>query len=125
MPRHPTVLLRHDTPAGLHYDWLMTDPNDVAGKLWTARVDVPSFQWQELACFDAEPTFAHRRKYLTFQGELSGNRGRVRRIDQGFADPQLWTASRIVVHINMNHFAGTIQLCKQSDVLWRATRLAV
>lgn len=78
MPRF--VILRHDMPPGSlrasHFD-LMLECDDV---LWTWACDaVPR---------DNSPTFAdplpdHRLVYLTYEGEVSGDRGSVTRIAAG------------------------------------------
>ena len=125
MHRLPTALLRHESAAGLHYDWLLTDPNNVKGKLWTGRVALPSHQWQHVRSFDVESSVPHRREYLTYQGAISNSRGHVTRTDQGSIAIELWSVSRIVVQIHMQHFAGRLDLRQCSSQLWRATRLTV
>lgn len=121
----PTVLLHHVTDAGSHYDWLLGDPMDVTGRLWTARVGVPSRHWRDARRFAAEPLGPHRRRYLTYEGEIGGGRGRVTRTDRGVVIPRLWTRGRIVVQVRMTCFTGLIDLRRGGPALWRARCLAL
>jgi hypothetical protein len=78
-----TVLLRHELPDGSsHYDWLLETPGQTQGPLLTFRVqeriDLPGVRE-----FGAVRLPDHRREYLTYEGEVSGNRGRVTRVAQG------------------------------------------
>lgn len=76
----PTVLLRHDLPDGSHhFDWMLARDND--GPLLTFRLD------RDISLdadpFEAEHLADHRRAYLQYEGEVSGNRGTVVRIASG------------------------------------------
>lgn len=78
MPRF--VILRHETPAGYprpaHFD-LMLEQGDA---LWTwALPEIPTTEKSVVA----ERLRDHRREYLEFEGEVSGDRGSVRRVEQG------------------------------------------
>lgn len=78
------VLLKHDMPDGTwHYDWMLQRPGSGMNEpLITFRVnerpDDPRV-W-EMA---AERLPDHRAAYLEYEGEVTGGRGRVRRIAQG------------------------------------------
>lgn len=79
----PWVLLVHETPDGSwHYDWMMQAAGGSDSGLITFRTrqrpDDPS-----CASFPAERLADHRAAYLEFEGEISGGRGRVRRVAQG------------------------------------------
>lgn len=85
MPR--TVLLKHTQPDGAwHYDWLLARAGDESGRgagaLITFRVFV-DIRSRSLADFVAIRLPDHRAKYLHYEGELSGDRGRVERVDEG------------------------------------------
>jgi len=121
----PTVLLQHHTLTGSHYDWLIGDPGDPAGRLWTARLAVPPTHWPALRTWPLTPIGAHRRCYLTYQGPLSADRGRVRRIDAGQVVPHLWTPRRIVLQVTLRRFRGRIELRQISAQAWRAHVLSV
>ncbi len=119
----PTVLLRHDSPAGLHHDWLLGDPqlvDDPEARLWTARVGPPSTDWTALGSWDLEPIQPHRRHYLTYQGPLSNGRGTVQRVDEGSFVPLIWTDRRILIDLTMRHCTGRIELTRLSPTHWRA-----
>jgi hypothetical protein len=81
------VLLHHELPSpspdgSWHYDWLLEDASHPEGGLITFRTrvrpDVDGIQ-----VFDAQRLADHRRVYLTYEGEVSGGRGRVRRVAEG------------------------------------------
>ncbi len=77
------VLLVHETPDGSwHYDWMLQGAAESDAPLVTFRVrhrpDDPS-----CTHFPAERLADHRAAYLHFEGEISGGRGRVRRVAEG------------------------------------------
>ena len=51
-------------------------------KLKTWRIDTDPQDWN-LGPMTAEQIFAHDKKYLTYQGQLSNNKGRVEIADTG------------------------------------------
>ena len=116
----PTVLLHHVTAAGSHYDWLIGDPREPEGRLWTARTMHDSRAWARRWSWAVQPIGAHRRHYLTWQGPIAGGRGAVRRVDAGRARPRLWSADRIVVDLRMRRCAGRVELRRMSDAVWIA-----
>ncbi|GIK52370.1 MAG: hypothetical protein BroJett014_13430 [Planctomycetota bacterium] len=73
------VILAHSVNGGVHFDLLL----EVQGqeRLRACQLEQrlaaagESCPWREL-----EP---HRRLYLSFEGEVSGDRGQVRRVEQG------------------------------------------
>ena len=74
MPRF--VILRHDSPRGLHYDFML-ESGEVL-KTWALpELLVPGVE------LIAERLPDHRRAYLDYEGPVSGNRGTVERCDQG------------------------------------------
>jgi hypothetical protein len=81
MPRF--VLLLHETPPGYprptHYD-LMLEHGDV---LWTWALEAFPEAHRKIA---AERLHDHRPVYLDFEGDVAGDRGSVRRVDQGHYD---------------------------------------
>lgn len=115
MIRLPTVLLRHETRQGAHYDWMLADPEttDQARTLWTARVDTPTRHWTSLRSWRLRQIQHHRQHYLTYQGSLAPRqglpRGTVRRVDRGWFVPLIWTRSRIVLDLRMRFVQGRIE----------------
>lgn len=87
-----TVLLRHTLAGGTpHFDWLFEAAYPAVGT--TSNDDAPTLDGFRLAvdpaiasAFNADPHgFPHRRRYLWYEGELSGGRGTVRRVWSGVA----------------------------------------
>jgi len=89
-----TVLLRHDLPDGTwHYDWMLELPPN-AGEGASAWEDpdarrLLTFRMEEkpddpgAALLRGERLTNHRAAYLTYEGEVSGGRGWVRRVAWG------------------------------------------
>lgn len=120
-----TAILEHTTAAGVHHDWLiedptLADPHDPAARLWTARLLPPPARWASLRRIDLVVIPPHRRQYLTYQGSVSGNRGRVRRLAAGVVRPVLWTTGRIVLHAELSGFTGTIDAHQLGGAQWLA-----
>ncbi|MCG3126314.1 MAG: hypothetical protein CHACPFDD_01146 [Phycisphaerae bacterium] len=88
------ALLEHTTAEGVHWDFLL----DLgAEKLATWRLT-------ENPCAARGPIAAqriadHRRDYLDYEGEISGGRGVVRRIDRGAARIELAAADDVIVEL--------------------------
>ncbi len=74
MPRF--VILRHDAPRGLHYDFML----ESGGVLKTWSLPQPPQPGVEIPC-EALPD--HRLAYLDYEGPVSGDRGSVTRWDCG------------------------------------------
>lgn len=76
----PMVLLLHELPDGSsHFDWMLA--RDAAGPLVTFRVTERIDAG--VRAFVATRLPDHRRVYLTYEGDVSGGRGRVRRVAEG------------------------------------------
>lgn len=123
MHAQPAALLRHQTQAGSHFDWLLGIPgseSDPAARLWTARVDLPSTHWRDAGKLTLTRLPDHRRIYLTYQGPISGGRGQVIRVDQGQVLPLLWTATRIHLDVQFTHYQGIAELHKLTGDRWLA-----
>lgn len=110
MMRLPTTLLRHDAPGqgvAPHYDWLINDPQaqrDPASGLWTARVSTHWNDWIKFGQIELTALPRHRRRYLSWEGKLSGNRGWVWSAGRGHAVLELWTPHR--VELTLEPIAG-------------------
>jgi predicted amidohydrolase len=72
------ALARHDTPGGEHHFDLFIER---AGRLMAWRLAEPP-----RPRLTARRSFCHRPAYLGFEGELSGGRGTVTRVDDGVAE---------------------------------------
>lgn len=72
------VVLRHETRDGVHWDLML----DRGAALATWRLaEAPSRERE--AAIAAERIGDHRREYLEYEGPVSGDRGTVRRYDEG------------------------------------------
>jgi hypothetical protein len=78
------VLLRHETPdGGHHFDWLLAPDARPGTALVSFRLQerldtlVPGAELAATAIPD------HRAVYLTYEGTISGDRGSVRRVNDG------------------------------------------
>ncbi|MEO0515313.1 MAG: hypothetical protein AAF086_08480 [Planctomycetota bacterium] len=111
----PTTLLRHDAPPDgtpPHYDWLVLDPlarRDSGLGLWTVRAAAHWRDWAALGRVELTPLPRHRRRYLSWEGQLTGQRGWVRRAGTGRVTAELWTPGRIelILHPNSPSHATT------------------
>ena len=77
MPNALYAILRHEAIPQSHFDVMFQ--TDVGSKLVTWR----SPTWRPQGIVGLEKIGDHRQAYLTFEGELSGNRGTVCRVEQG------------------------------------------
>jgi hypothetical protein len=98
------VLLEH-TWNGVHWDFML-EAGDV---LRTWAIDEPLERGRDLP---ARALGDHRKAYLEYEGELSGNRGSVKRVDRGTFQVLEWSDRRVRVAV-----AGT-QLVGEVDLRW-------
>jgi len=124
MLKLPTVILEHLTRSGRHFDWLLADPNDPQGMLWTARTLVPVSAWMTARQWMIDPIQPHRRVYLNYQGPLTGSRGRVIQRSRGWFAPRLWTAHRMVIDLHLPQCTGQVCIQQQGTLGWRASLTA-
>lgn len=113
------AVLKHITAEGAHWD-VMLEPAP-GEKLLTWRVDQPPTQW---LCAQAELPATrigdHRSVYLTYEGEISGNRGHVAREASG-----TWRPAEISDTTISGQLTGgmKIQLMQINADQWRLTIL--
>jgi hypothetical protein len=77
MPVTHYVILFHDGLLEPHYDLMFQ--TQMGGMLSTWRLPV----WRPTGPTEAQKLPDHRQAYLTFEGEISGGRGTVRRVEHG------------------------------------------
>ena len=56
----------------------------------------------------------HRLIYLEYEGEISGQRGRVRRVDRGTYRALIWTPDRVHVELEGAQLVGEVELYRIS-----------
>ncbi len=100
MPRF--VLLEHLWD-GIHWDFMLED--DDALRTWA--IDAPVVVGQDLP---ARALPDHRRIYLEYEGDISGDRGSVRRIDEGTYRARLWSAVLVRVCLEGAQLVGEVEL---------------
>ena len=108
------VILRHEGIEKPHFDLMFQAAPGSMLSTWRAET------WPLSAPAPLEKLPDHRNAYLTFEGEISGNRGTVRRVEQGICNVEQaqdrWTISLRSLP------SGTVmvlELNKQSDGTWR------
>jgi hypothetical protein len=109
MPRF--VVLEHDFPY-LHWDFML----ETGDALRTWRLAVPP-QAGEL--IQARPLGNHRRAYLDYEGPLSGDRGRVKRWDEGTFDWLSDAADCVSIQLFGRRLRGRVMLEKLDEENWR------
>ena len=102
------VVLRH-TPGsasggGEHYDLMLERPG--ARMLATWRVMLPPMHWVAARRLELTQLPDHRQAYLRREGAISGGRGWVWRVDQGWAMVRRWTRDEVVVDVTFRGVCG-------------------
>jgi hypothetical protein len=107
------VVLRHDGPRGLHWDFMLEA--DGVLRTW-ALAEEPN---GPLNCA-AEQLADHRLAYLDFEGEVSGGRGAVSRCNAGEYILRQNEAERVVVELRGARLRGRATLVRDHDAQrWR------
>ena len=108
MPRF--VILRHESPWGLHFDFML-EMGDVL-KTWALpRLPEPGV---EMAC---ESLADHRPEYLDYEGPVSGGRGAVFRCDRGTYLIVHESESQLAVELSGEKLTGRATVDKEGDML--------
>jgi len=120
--RRATVVLDHACGDQSHYDWMIEDPAAPAGqgRLCTWRVAVAPSDWHAGGTLELTRLGDHRRAYLQYEGELTGGRGSVRRVDEGEVEVVAWSQRHAVVDVNLKHFTGRVKLQQVAHSRWTA-----
>jgi len=107
------VVLRHEGIEQPHFDLMFqTAPGSMLAT-WRSPI------WRPEKTVTLEKLPDHRQAYLTFEGEISGNRGTVRRVEQGICSvdkaDQHWT-----IHLRPlpSGEPMILRLERQTDGLW-------
>jgi hypothetical protein len=101
------VVLEHDW-GGVHWDFML-ERGDV---LRTWAVDAPIVPGVELP---ARALADHRRLYLDYEGPISGDRGTVRRVEEGRYEALHWAPDRVVVRLSGVQLVGDVELRRFSS----------
>ena len=95
------VILHHQSPSGEHWDVMLE--TDGALTTWSIPPQCPS--GTSFVC-SATALPIHRKHYLDYEGEITGNRGTVTRVDAGIYK-QLSPKTFVLHGVN---FTGTLTL---------------
>lgn len=94
------------------------------GALVTWRLmELPEFHGAQSNLVDATRLANHRLAYLDYEGEVSGNRGRVDRVDRGELEWLKVTPDAFAVRLRGDLFHGDITLARVDGACWRLTLL--
>jgi DNA polymerase Ligase (LigD) len=104
MSRKRFVLLEHRWE-GVHWDFML----EHGEALRTWAIDRPVVAGVDLP---ARALPDHRKVYLDYEGEVSGNRGSVRRVDWGVYALSVWEEDRVRVRLEGAQLAGEVELCQ-------------
>jgi hypothetical protein len=96
------VILEHRWN-GIHWDLML----EVEQTLRTWAIDSPIQPGVELS---ARLLADHRLAYLDYEGEISGGRGRVSRLDRGEYQTADWSDRCVRVELRGTHFRGRVTL---------------
>lgn len=108
MPRY--VILDHDWPEP-HYDLLLETTDHLSA--WR----VHGLPWGQEPV-PAVPNFPHRKLYLHYEGELTGDRGRVARVDAGQFTYLIDTADVYVLELEGTKLHGRAELRRLGQDQW-------
>lgn len=114
------ALLEHAVGDETHWDLLVESRGSDGLKTWRLRQN-------PLTCAGpivAEPLGDHRRVYLDFEGEISGGRGSVRRLDRGEAELDAGAAGVTVIRLRGTHLTGEFEISSGAAAVMRRTRPA-
>ncbi len=105
------VLLEHIAGDGVHWDFITEVPGRELLPTWRL-LENPLTHRGEIA---AEPIADHPPVFLDYEGQLSGDRGSVRRLDRGEALVEQFDAQRLVARLAGDHLRGRIAITAEPD----------
>ena len=88
---------------GVHWDLML----EAGGRLQTWAVDSPIKPGVEL---EARALADHRLEYLAYEGPISGDRGSVRRVDEGRFETIDWGPDQVRVRLQGVQLVGELTL---------------
>jgi hypothetical protein len=98
------VVLRHEGVAEPHFDLMIE--SKPGGALMTWRLA----QWPITRAVQPLRLGDHRREYLEYEGEVSGGRGWVKRIERGECELDLSDGAECIVHFTQPAAYGPVRL---------------
>src|SRR5262249_8145958 len=96
------VVLEHHWD-GIHYDFMLESGDKL--RTWKLAEPLRDAQPQTAAA-----SFEHRLEYLTYEGPISENRGRVVRWDAGTYQEEMVEPTLLRVQLQGNRLRGSVEL---------------
>lgn len=116
-PDSEFVIQQHTTPSGSHWD-LMLQMGDV---LWTWRMTV-SPEHIDAASLPVERIFDHPLRFLSYEGPVQNNTGRVQIADKGNFRLVSEQVDKLRVDLKGKVLQGQFLLTRQAGNLWMLAR---
>ena len=105
------ALLEHTAPDGIHWDLIIEVPGRELLPTWRLL----RHPLEHTGEIPAEPIADHRPHFLHYEGELSGDLGRVRRLDRGEAAVERYEAGDLVADLAGDHLRGRFEIAVAAD----------
>ena len=111
------VLLEHRTTADLHWDLMVEQAGQDTLVTWRLLADPLRND-----CVRAESIGRHRKVYLDYEGEISGGRGSVRRVDRGTVEWRNVSDDNATLALSGERLRGEFEFMRDAaDLLFRRT----
>ena len=101
------VILHHLAPTGEHWDFMLEQKDDLA--TWQMLTEPIGRQACPIQCVRIED---HRKRYLEYQGPISGGRGIVTRYDRGTYEPLAIESETWIFDLDGQRFSGGFRLIR-------------
>jgi len=111
------VTQHHRCDEGDHYDWML----EAGDSLITFRLPVPLDDMPVGRAVSIRRLSDHRRRYLTYEGPISGGRGEVRIDDRGTYETAGDPTEAAVVHLAGERVSGGFSLQRIAGDEYRLT----
>ena len=106
MPRF--VVLEHDSPHGLHWDFML----EMGSVLATWSLEEPPNAADSI---DAEALADHRSDYLDYEGPISGGRGTVTQWDRGIYQLERSSELELVATLSGRKLTGRVAIVRSPE----------
>lgn len=104
------VILHHITADGEHWDLML----ERGGVLMTWQLPRNPSEGDCLP-LAARRIRDHRKAYLDYEGIVSGNRGHVKRVDQGLLEPKAISEDLLIFRLSGSLLVGEFRLDRDDD----------
>jgi bifunctional non-homologous end joining protein LigD len=116
MKHRKFVIQEHTTPRGIHWDLMLESD----GVLLTFRLEEPPAAVLEHAV-QAQKIFDHPLRFLTYEGPVQQETGRVRIVDRGLYQDRSQTNDSWRLYFEGETLDGDFLLTQIEDALWHFT----